>query len=193
MVLWFNSTALHPTVLRTTRCQVVIPVLPRKETSLTLKQERYVLEVLIDGDRRRAVREAGYEVTSDDAADQCASRLMANVKVKAFYHDKKAEYNAEKKRQAQDWYNYLWYIAIEAIDERDWTGAVAAMREIGRHLGVYDIDNNQKRNITPADALAIKERLVSLGADFSRRNAPPHLQHPQQQASLLQGPKAGDS
>lgn len=149
--------------------------LPRKETKLTERQERF-LNLLTEGKtRREAVREAGYDVTDDKSADSRASELMRNPKVYAAYVDRCAELSAAAVMDGVKWIEYLRFVAVEAMRERDWNGAVAALREIGKHLGLYEKDHQQKRAHTEADVERMRAELVKRGFDMSRRNFPTNL------------------
>lgn len=100
--------------------------------------------------------------------------MMSNAKVYARYVELRAEVAAEAVMDGARWVGYLKLVAIEAISERDWTGAVAALREIGKHLGLYERDHSQK-HVTQADVEAIRAKLKMFGVDFTRKNAPAHL------------------
>jgi hypothetical protein len=91
--------------------------------------------------------------------------------------DQRALIAAEYRMDAIKWVAYLRLVVVEAISERDWTGAVSALREIGRHLGCYEVDNSQKRS-TPEDVARYKLELEAIGLDFTRVNAPAHLKLP---------------
>lgn len=150
---------------------------PRRETKLTDQQERFVLEYLVDLDPQRALLAAGYNPTTDASRDVMISNLLRNVKVRAFLFEMKAEYRAAYKMDAATWLNHLRLIALEAYEAQEWAGAVAAMREIGKHLGCYELDHAQKKAYTEADAERLRAELVARGMDFSRKNFPksPHV------------------
>lgn len=150
----------------------------RRHTSLTDAQERFVLRYLVDFDRLEALREAGYGFTTEDTGHSMASRLLSNVKVRAFIVEKKAEWAAEYKMDALRWMAHLQLIALEAYEGQDWAGAVSALREIGRHLGMYEKDNRQKVLPSKEEADRIEADLCSRGLDLRRVNAPARLQRP---------------
>lgn len=146
--------------------------LARKETKLTEQQTRFVHNLISGMTRREAVRDAGYSADTDELADACASRLLSNAKVYAYYTDLRAAVASEAVMDGVKWLAYMRLVAIEAISEREWNGAVAALREIGKHLGVYEIDHAQKRQHTEADVEAMRAELMKRGMDFSRKNFP---------------------
>lgn len=147
-------------------------VLPRRDTLITAQQERFVLRYLVDLDRHAALKEAGYNPTTPESADSMASNLLSNVKVRAFLFEKKAEYAAAYKIDAVKWLAQLQLVAMEAYTKEDWAGAVSALREIGRHLGVYEKDLRQ-RHFTAEDVEKLEAELRSRGFDPRRVNAPP--------------------
>lgn len=100
-----------------------------------------------------------------------ASRLLNHVKIRAFLYEKKAEYAAERKIDAVKWLAQLQLVAMEAYEQQDWAGCVAALREIGKYGGWYERDNRQK-HFTAEDADKLRADLEARGFDFTRRNAP---------------------
>lgn len=141
---------------------------------LSDQQERFALRYLVDFDRHAALTEAGYTFTTPESANTMASRLLNMVNVRAFLLEKKSELAAVYQMDAVRWLNHLRLIAMEAYEDKDWAGAVAALREIGKHLGVYGMDNRQKF-YTPDQVDQMRAELEARGFDFTRRNAPATL------------------
>lgn len=146
-------------------------MLPRRETDLTPQQELFVAEYLTDFDRDRALKAAGYHPTTPESSAAMSSRLLASVKIRAFLWEKKAEIVAERKLDAVKWLAQLQLVAMEAYENQDWAGAVAALREIGKYGGWYEKDNRQK-HFTAEDADKLRADLEARGFDFRRANAP---------------------
>jgi len=158
---------------------------PRKETKLTERQERFIALLISGKSRREAVREAGYEVADDKQADSRASEILSNPKVYAAYTELRAQLNAESVMDGVKWVAYLRLIAVDAMRSQDWAGAVAALREIGKHLGLYERDNTQKR-VDQHEAERLKAELTTrFGVDWSRKNFPTDIDP--------ENPRDGDS
>jgi hypothetical protein len=107
------------------------------ERPLTPKQQRFVEEYLLDLDPGGAYRRAGYKASTDRAARNAASRLLANVGVAEAVIDAQQE-RAERVELTQDW------VLARLRHESQLTGKdashsarVAALKLIGLHLGMF--------------------------------------------------------
>jgi phage terminase small subunit len=151
-----------------------VVTVPRKETRLTERQEAFI-DALIEGKtRRQAVADAGYAADTDKDKDSCASVLLRNPKVFAAYHDRRAQVSARADFNAVKWLEWMQLVVVDACREGDWAGAVGALREIGKYLGVYEVDHRQ-RKLGPQDVDALRAKLTAAGFDYTRTNAPAHL------------------
>lgn len=152
-------------------------VVSRPDGKLTDRQYRFV-HLLVEGrSRREAYREAGYQAdASDDQVDSAVSNLLGNRKVYAYYRELQAEMASQSVMTGVRWANELRLIAMEAAQEHDWAGAVSALREIGKHLGYYAVDNRQ-RSFGPEETQRILDELAARGIEYPppRVNAPAHL------------------
>lgn len=151
------------------------PMTPVARTEgLTDREERFVLRYLVDFDRRAAIDEAGFKCTTDESRDALASRLLNSVKIRSFVVKKKAEYATLYEMGATEWFTHMRLVFLEAYEEHDWAGAVSALREIGKSLGVYEAHERQK-HVTKEDVERIERELETRGFKVQRVNAPPHL------------------
>lgn len=130
---------------------------------LTPKQERFCEEYLIDLNAKQAAIRAGY---SPKTAENQASRLLSIVKVQEFISEKRSKLS-EKIGLSAEWVlNRLKDISdrciqaepvmIRGLDGKlvesgeykfDSAGANKATELIGRHLGVFELDNKQKSSV----------------------------------------------
>ncbi|MGN0621364.1 MAG: terminase small subunit [Porcipelethomonas sp.] len=74
---------------------------------MTEKQKRFCDEYLIDCNATRAYRAAYPKIKSDAVAAQAASRLLRNVKVKAYIDEQLEKIRSEKVADAQEVMEYL--------------------------------------------------------------------------------------
>ena len=143
--------------------------LPRQESKVTDRQERFALEYAIDFDRLRALKAAGYTPKDYDNAHSMAAQLLKNPKVNAIVLEAKARYAEALKLDAAKTVMCLQVVYMEAMAHKDWHAAVAALRELGKHHGIYEKHQKQK-SYTQDDVERLKKELEQAGFDFRRVN-----------------------
>jgi phage terminase small subunit len=143
-------------------------VVPSGEPKLTDKQERFVKEYLIDLNATQAAIRAGY---SERTANEQSSRLLANVSISTRIAEGKST-RAEKLDIDAEWvlkrlvsisdrcmqaepvmtFSPTDKAMVHKEDEAgnklfqfDSTGANKATEMIGKHIGFFEKDNDQKK------------------------------------------------
>lgn len=145
---------------------------PRSERKVNPRQELFALEYCKDFDRVRAIKAAGYNCNSYSAAHEAACRLLKNPKVYSIVIAEKARIAERLKLNAEGTVRYLQLVVMEAIRDRDWRGAVMALREIGKHYGIYEKHNKQTK-YTVDDIERLKTELTQAGFNFDWVNYKP--------------------
>lgn len=105
------------------------------ERGLTPRQAAFVREYLIDLNAKQAAVRAGY---SEATAQEQASRLLSNVKVRAAVDAGKADRAAELKVTASDVIRILLKEATADDGPTCKTGRVKAAELLGKHLAMFD-------------------------------------------------------
>ena len=103
---------------------------------LSARQEKFVLEYLVDGNGARAAIAAGY--APGPGARVTASRLLSNANVKAGLEERRV---VERERLRIDRETVLAGIVTAIADARrneDASGQISGWREIARLLGLYN-------------------------------------------------------
>jgi phage terminase small subunit len=132
---------------------------------LTIKQEKFAQEYLVDCNATQAAIRAGY---SEDTAEQQGCRLLRNVKVLACIEERQKELTA-KTELTQEWVlnNLKEVIAkcMQAVEVEKWDyedkcmvgigeyvfdskGANRALELIGKHLGMFKDSLNINANLS---------------------------------------------
>src|SRR5215813_8646431 len=132
---------------------------PRRETELKPKQEAFVLAILGGMTKVEAVKAAGYEVASDDAARAQASRLLRTASVKVAIERAKLRAVEKMDRTAEATLLRYHHLYLEAMAAKDYSAAVAALRDIAKYHGLFERDNSQRKNYTEADIARMKAEL----------------------------------
>jgi phage terminase small subunit len=147
---------------------------PRKLTKLTDRQERFVRHFAVSNDRDEALKYAGFKVTTPESASATVSRLLSNVKVKGLLDDIRAKVAAEHGMDRDGVMNRLKVVYLAAFEAKDYSGAVSALRELGKIFGCYEVHQQQKR-YSPEEVAAIKLRLEEAGMSFEEVHRPKAL------------------
>ena len=142
---------------------------------MTDKQKLFVQHYCIHMNASAAYREAGYTVTTEQAAASCAYKLLRNAEV-ADAIDKAQVERMERLKLDGDWViERFRLVYLRSMQDKDYSAAIKALDCISRHLGLYEKHNSQKR-LTQADADALQTMLVEqYGMSFERKNAPAWL------------------
>lgn len=141
---------------------------------LTDQQDRFVAEYLVDFDRIRALKAAGYKVTSLKNGASQASYLLNLPNIALRVMEAKKGLAAKLGVDAEGTLAYLKLVFFEAYQAREWSDAISALREIGRVYGIYEADNRQKKP-SYEDLEQLRAQLEMKGFDFTRKNFPAHL------------------
>ncbi len=151
--------------------KTTVPSVRNYDNPVTDRQERFALEYVIDYDRNRAVRAAGYTCETDADCASMACKLLKNPKVNAIVLQAKAKVAERMGLNAERTVQYLLVVFMEAMKANDFGSAVSALRELGKHHGIYDAHNKQKK-YTREDADRLKRELEQNGFSFERVNYP---------------------
>ncbi len=113
-------------------------------SKLTAKQARFVEEYLIDLNATQAAIRAGYSEKTSHAIGQENLRkpIIAEAVAKA------RQERSEKTKSSADW--VVEKLEKEAEDAAN-SGAerISALDKLGKHHGIYEVDNSQKTVIPP--------------------------------------------
>jgi hypothetical protein len=150
---------------------------PDSEKSLTLQQERFVLEYLSDFNTLRALRAAGYTFKTDADGRSRASYLLSLPHIAVVVAKKKAEIAEKLGLDAVNCLKYFRLVFLEALTDRDFTNANRSLENVAKILGLYEKNNVQRRpeRLSPEELARLKAELEMRGFDFTRRNFPAHL------------------
>lgn len=152
---------------------------PRRNLSLrqesqnanNVKHHLFVVAYLDCLDPGEAYKKCGYDVKDDEVAKSAGRRLLRNVHVQAMIDKAKLEMAEEAKATAANTVARLNLVYLEAMKRNDLKCAVLALRELGRHFGVFEADNTQKR-YTQEDTERLRKMLESRGMNFECVNKP---------------------
>lgn len=148
---------------------------PRRETqnseNLNLKHHLFAIAFLDCLNPGEAYVRAGYEVKSEEVAQAAGRRLLRNVRVMAMIDNAKREMAEEAKATAANTVARLNLVYLEAMLRSDFANAISALRELGKHFGIYEKDNTQK-SYTLEDAERLRKSLEARGVSFVNRNKP---------------------
>lgn len=143
---------------------------PRVERELSPRQEAFVLALLGGASKIEAVREAGYEVGSDAAARCQAARLLRTASVKVAMERARLKAVERMDRTAEATLLRYHHVYVEAMEAKDFSAAVAALRDIGKAMNLFQA--HQKAKYTQADIPQLQRQLEQAGFDFTRVNDP---------------------
>lgn len=149
----------------------LIPAGPRKLMKANHRQERFARVYAATLDPDRALEKAGYNLTTDEAKKEAKSRLLRNPAVRVIVDEIFAKVAANHGMDADGVMGRFKLVYLEAMADKDWTAAVAALVQIGKVYGIFERDNRQK-HVTAEDAERIKKELEAWGVSFTRVNAP---------------------
>jgi len=147
-----------------------------KEQKLTDKQQRFIEEYLVDSNATQAAIRAGY---ASESAYAEGSRLLRNVKVKAKLQELRQELAeslgidsqwvlkrfvdiSNRCMQAEPVMIHDGEKWVESGDYKfDSSGANKATEAIGKHLGFFESDNDQKK---PSIVIQVDSEDAKLGS-----------------------------
>jgi phage terminase small subunit len=141
---------------------------PRRETqnAHNLKHELFAHEFLVDYDAGAAYKRAGYEVADDTIAQVNGRRLLRNALVWAIVEEGQLKRIEKAGNSAEKTVLRLQLVYEQAMLQNDLAAATAALRELGKHQGIYEKHQRAKH----MDADELKRRLEEKGFDFTRVN-----------------------
>ncbi len=133
---------------------------------LTLRQQRFVREYLIDLNATSAYERAGYRVANEQVAASCAHKLLRNAEIREAV-DRAQCGRLDRLELDADWVVIRFkQIYLRAMSERDFGAAIKALDNIGKFLGIYERHQHQKYGLADIDRL--KRELEEVGVDFER-------------------------
>jgi len=122
------------------------------DKKLTLKQERFCAEYVIDLNAKQAAIRAGY---SEKGAKENASRMLTYDNVKKEVEKLQSEVGARNEITADFVLNGIKDIALDGEQE---TNRLRAFEMLGKYAGIYEKDNAQsKTEINPEWTVTIKK------------------------------------
>ena len=126
--------------------------MPKTESGLTQKQERFADGVAGHGNGSQAARDAGY---SEASATAISTENLSKPSVLARVRQKSAEYARDADLKAQDVIDGLLKIIDEDSDPKTATARVQALHHLGRYFGMF-VDRHEvlHRDMTHEDMLA---------------------------------------
>ncbi len=142
---------------------------PRQQKTINDRQDKFARVYAATLDADEALKQAGYEHGSEEAARDAKCRLLRNPAIRSLVDDLLAKSAAKYGLDTDGILARLKMVYLEAAEDREWASAVAALREIGKILGCFEIHNKQKR-YTSEDAEKLQQELTQAGFDFTRVN-----------------------
>ena len=134
---------------------------------LNPKQARFISEYPKDCNGTQAAIRAGY---SPKTAQEQSSRLLSNVKVREAI-DKALRERAERVEIDADWVVVNFRnLYLEPLAANDYRAAARCLENLGKHAGIFERHQNQKRQYTQDDVAKLKAELEAAGMDFRRAN-----------------------
>src|SRR5262245_26245760 len=147
----------------------------RRERTLNRRQERFVLAILAGMSNVEAVRHAGYEVVSDDAARDAASRLLRNPSIKVAIEGAKLRAIERMDRTAEATVLRYHHVYLEAMAAGEFGAAVSALRDLAKYHGLFERHNQQrKKTYTREEIDKMKADLEKMGVDWRRQRSEEH-------------------
>ncbi|MDD5006749.1 MAG: terminase small subunit [Candidatus Omnitrophica bacterium] len=119
-----------------------------KQTGLSDIQESFCREYVVDKNGTRSAIQAGY---SKKTADVKASQLLRLVKIRARIDALQAKINEKNEISADYVVKKFKDLAERALLKGDMVNENRALENLGKHTGIFERDNEQKRpqtNIT---------------------------------------------
>ncbi len=135
------------------------------------RQERFARVYAATLDPDRALEKAGYNLTTDESKAEAKSRLLKNPAVRVIVDEIFSKVAAKHGMDADGVMGRFKLVYLEAMADKDWTAAVAALVQIGKVYGIFERDNRQ-RYVTPEDADRLRAELEARGFSFARVHAP---------------------
>ncbi len=105
---------------------------------LSAREEKFVLEYLIDGNGARSAVSAGYAPGASARVTAC--RLLARANVQAAIEQRRSVERERLRIDRETVLSGLLHAIADARRNEDVGGQIAAWKEIGRLLGVYSTE-----------------------------------------------------
>ena len=139
-----------------------------RHKQFALRCETFAYEYLVDFDAMNAYKRV-YGDMDDTVALRSGSRLLKNDLVWSIIEKAKLERIERNKNDANQVILRMHLIYEEAMKVRDLTCAMNALKELGKHYGIFEKHNLQK-NLTEQDIQKMKQELEAIGFDFTRKS-----------------------
>lgn len=139
-------------------------------SSVNIKHELFAAEYMIDMDAGAAYVRAGYNVTEGESADVCGRRLLRNARVWELIEAAQLKRIAERKMDADKVLLRLEFVYEQAAQARDWPTALATLREIGKHYGIFEKHQAGKTKYTETDIPRLKAQLEAAGWNYKDKS-----------------------
>lgn len=140
---------------------------PRRKTSLNVRQERFALEYLVDFDPGAAYLRAGYGAKDAETAASAGRRLLRNVRVRDLIDRENLKVLDRAGVTAEATVLRLHLCYLEAMRTGQLAVAVSALKELGKHFGIFQKHQRAKR-YTQDDVERLRAELTAAGFDFRR-------------------------
>ena len=125
----------------------------------TPKQDRFVHEYLIDLNAAAAYVRAGYKAANDQVAASCAFKLLRNAHIRNAIEQSQSERRQRLDLSADDVVRAFHVLYSTALQKGDLATAARCLENLGKHLGIFEKHQAQRRQYTQADV----ERLGRVG------------------------------
>ena len=139
-----------------------------RDAQITDKELAFAREYAMDWNKTQAAIRAGY---SEESARYIGYELLEETLHFEMVRNIQSRAVAGGLELNIDWVIEQFFDCYVAAREKgELKAATKALENIGKMLGGYEKHNKQKRDITPAEAEAIRERLKERGVNFDRVN-----------------------
>lgn len=111
-------------------------------TKLSAKQQAFINEYVVDKNATQAAIRAGY---SEKTAKSQWQRLLTNVDLKQWIDKKLNKLAIKTELNAEAVIRWLHLNATTAYEAEQYNASVSARDKLGKHFGIYEEDNTQKK------------------------------------------------
>ena len=147
-----------------------MPTKRRKPRELNQQQRMFAECYHLSGNVTQSYKQAYPTSTTESGAAAAGSRLLKDVKVKAYLNELR-EKRTERVGLSADWaITQMMGLFESAKLSEDYNAAASVLNMIAKHLGLYEVHNQQKKNYTSEDVERLKNELSEKGFNLERVN-----------------------
>lgn len=127
-----------------------LKLIDTKLPKLSIKQERFANIVFMNPDMyaHDAYKLAGYHPRTKESAKACASQLLTNPNLKLYLSQLRAAVSIKTGIDGVSVVESFVDVANRAREAKDLANENRALENLGKHLGIFDKDNQQSRQVT---------------------------------------------